>query len=263
MTSFTAIVLAADRRPGDPVAQAAGVSCKALTPVGGSPMVLRVLKALEMASTVGTRMLCGPPWTVVEQEPELQVAITAGRLNWMENQATPSSSASAAMQLLPAAEPVLLTTADHALLTAGMVDYFCEQARAGGSDLVVALARHELISTTYPGVKRTVIKLRDGGYCSCNLFAFLTPRARIVADFWRRVESQRKRPLRVIGILGWVAVIRYLLGRLTLSEGLERLSRRMGLKLGVVIMPFPEVAVDVDTVSDWRFAQSLVNEKAD
>lgn len=225
-------------------------------------MVLRVLKALEMAGTIGTRMLCGPPWTVVEQEPELRAAIAAGRLNWIENQATPSSSAYAAMQSIPETEPVLLTTADHALLTSRMVDYFCERARAGGCDLVVALAPHELIAAAYPDMKRTVIKLRDGGFCGCNLFAFLTPRAHIAADFWRRIESQRKRPLRVIGILGWMAVIRYLWGRLTLNEGLERLSRRMGLKVGVVIMPFPEAAVDIDTVSDWRFAQSLVNEDA-
>jgi len=35
---FTAVVLAADRTPNDPVAQAAKVSCKALAPVGGRPM---------------------------------------------------------------------------------------------------------------------------------------------------------------------------------------------------------------------------------
>lgn len=263
MTLFTAVVLAADRSSGDPVAQAAGVACKALTPVGGSPMVIRVLKTLELADTIGTRMLCGPSWAVVEQEPELQTAITAGRLKWIENQATPSSSAYAAMQSIPETELVLLTTADHALLTPRIVDFFCEQARTGGCDLVVALAPHELIAAAYPDMKRTVIKLRDGGYCGCNLFAFLTPRARIAADFWRRIEDQRKRPLRVIGLLGWMAVIRYLVGRLTLNEGLERLSRRMGLKIGVVIMPFPQAAVDIDTVSDWRFAQARVNENAD
>ena len=41
--SLTAIVLAADRTPRDPVARAAGVPCKSLAPVGGRPMVLRVL----------------------------------------------------------------------------------------------------------------------------------------------------------------------------------------------------------------------------
>ena len=58
--TFSAVVLAADRTVPDPVAQAAGVSCKALAPVGGTPMVIRVLDALAAARTVGACVLCGP-----------------------------------------------------------------------------------------------------------------------------------------------------------------------------------------------------------
>jgi hypothetical protein len=39
---FNAIVLAADRGPDDPVAVAAGVAAKCLTPIAGRPMVVRV-----------------------------------------------------------------------------------------------------------------------------------------------------------------------------------------------------------------------------
>ncbi len=259
-TPFTAVVLAGDRAPDDPVAQAAGVCCKALSPVGGIPMVLRVLKALGTAREIDTHILCGPPWSAVEQEAELQARITSRQVTWMANEASPSASAYAVMQALPETTPVLLTTADHALLTTRIVDFFCAEARTSGCDMVVALAPHDLVTTTYPGVRRTVLTFREGAYCSCNLFAFLTPRARAVADFWRRVERQRKKPLRVIGVLGWVALWRYWLGRLSLTEGLDQISRRMGLRVGTVIMPFPEAAVDVDTVSDWRFAEKLVGD---
>ena len=81
----------------------------------------------------------------------------------------------------------------------------------------------------------------------------------MAADFWRQVESQRKRPLRVVGAVGWLAIFRFLLGRLTLPEALERLSRRLGIRIGVVIMPFPQAAVDVDTIADWE----LVNREAE
>ena len=50
---FWAVVLAADRTSADPVALAAGVPCKALAPVGGRPMLLRVLDALSAAEEVG------------------------------------------------------------------------------------------------------------------------------------------------------------------------------------------------------------------
>ncbi|RLB61815.1 MAG: MobA-like NTP transferase domain containing protein, partial [Deltaproteobacteria bacterium] len=105
---------------------------------------------------------------------------------------------------------------------------------------------------------RTVTKLKDGGFCGCNLFAFLTPRARLAADFWRQVESERKKPLRVVKVLGWSAVLRYLVGQLTLKYALAQLSHRMNLKVGVVEMPFAEAAVDVDKVDDWLLVESIL-----
>ena len=53
-------------------------------------------------------------------------------------------------------------------------------------------------------------------------------------------------------------VIKYLLGRLTLEEGLERASRQLGFRADAVLMPFPEAAVDVDTAADWQFVQGIV-----
>lgn len=255
--SFTAIVLAADRGPGDPVAEAAGVPCKSLAPIGGTPMVLRVLDALSEAQEVGPRILCGPPQDIIDQHAALRTLRSSGQITWVPNQATPSTSAYHVLQSLPDDTAVLVTTADHALLGAEIVDYFCSEARTSGCDIVAGLALHSVVMSAYPGAKRTAMKLRGGAYCSCNLFAFLTPPARRVADFWRQVESQRKKPMRVISAFGWIAVLRFLLGRLSLTEAQERISRRLGLKAGVVILPFPEAAVDVDTASHWRYVQTI------
>lgn len=254
---FTAVVLAGDRASGDPLAEAAGVPSKSLVPVGGTAMVLRVLEALDGAREVGSCILCGPDRTAVDHDPALHSVVESGRVRWVASQETPSSSAFQILQSLPAEMAVLVTTADHALLTAEMVDHFCAAARASRCDVVAGLARHDLVASAYPGTKRTVTRLRDGGYCGCNLFAFMTPASRSAADFWRRVESQRKKPLRVVGAVGWVAVIRYALGRLTLAEGLQRISHRLALRVGAVEMPFPEAAIDVDSVGDWALVQSI------
>jgi GTP:adenosylcobinamide-phosphate guanylyltransferase len=258
---FTAVVLAADRGPDDPVARSAGVRCKSLTPVGGKPMVFRVLDALTASRMVTTYILCGPPKFIMAQEPDLETLITSGRANWFENQATPSSSAFHVLQTLPDETPVLLTTADHALLSARIVDYFCSEAQATGCDVVAGVARHEAVTAAYPQTRRTATRLEDGAYCGCNLFAFLTPRARRAANFWRRVEDQRKNPLRVIRVLGWSAVLRYIFGRLSLNEALNRISRRLGFKAGAVVLPYPEAAVDVDSVSDLELVENIVSNR--
>jgi CTP:molybdopterin cytidylyltransferase MocA len=256
---FTAVILAADRTSQDPVARAAGVPCKALAPVAGRPMVLRVLDALEASRQVDHRILCGPPAAIVEREPLIRQRLEGGGLDWLAPQATPSTSALVALQSVAEETPVLLTTADHALLTAEMIDHFCLEARAIGSDVVAALTSHERIMARYPGMRRTRTRFTDGSFCGCNLFAFLTPQSRAAADLWRRVENERKRPLKMIGQLGWGVVIRYLLRRLPLKDALRHISDRMGLRVAVVILPFPEAAVDVDSVGDWHFAQAIAS----
>jgi len=255
--SFSAVVLAADRTLPDPVATAAGVPCKALAPVGGTPMVIRVLQTLAASQLVGASVLCGPGREIVAAEPLLQARLAAGGLRWLAPLGTPSTSAYAALQTVAAATPVLLTNADHALLSPVIVDHFCRAALETGCDVVAGFASHAAIMAAYPGMRRTATRFKDGPLCGCNLYAFLTPRSRMAADLWRQVEADRKSPWKMLQRLGAGVVLRYLLGRLTLSEGLRHISRRMGFRVGVVILPFPEAAVDVDTVSDWRFAQSL------
>jgi GTP:adenosylcobinamide-phosphate guanylyltransferase len=263
--TFTAIVLAADRETANPVAKAAGVRCKSLAPINGIPMIFRVLQALSSSSIVAKKLLCGPPKTIIDQEPELSDYLASGEAGWIENQATPSLSAYEAMQSLPKEDAILLTTSDHALLNPQIVDYFCneaQKAKKSGCDLVIALARRETVMAAYPETSRTAYRFKDGAYCTCNLFAFLTPQARTVASFWRRIEQQRKKPLRIIGILGWLTVLRYLLKNLTLAEALERISNRLGCKTGVVIMPFPEAAVDVDSAEDLRLVEQIAVKKS-
>ena len=258
-TAFTAVVLAADRGPADSVARAAGVSCKSMTPVGGTPMVFRVLDALAASWQIKTRILCGPPKSIVELEPKLRSRLTSEDLNWFENKSTPSSSAFHVLQSLPEKTPVLLTTADHALLNARTIDYFCAQALTTGCDVVVGVAQHDAVIKAYPKSQRTAIRLRDGAYCGCNLFAFLTPRSRQAANFWRRVETHRKKPWRLISVLGWLTVLRFFMGKLSLDEALDRISHRLGFKAGAVIIPYPEAAIDVDSISDWKLVKKIVS----
>ena len=258
---FSVVILAGDRELNDPVAQASAVSCKALVPVSGRAMVLRVLDALGEAREVDTRILCGPSMESVKQNTELYELVSSGQVQWVAPQDTPSSSAFSVLQSLPDDVPVLVTTADHALLSAAMVDHFCGEARNIGCDVLAGVARHDLIVKAFPDTLRTVTRLKDGGYCGCNLFAFLTPRARLAADFWRKVENERKKPLRIVKVIGWTTVLRYLLGILTLDHALGKLSQRMNLRVGAVQMPFAEAAVDVDKVEDLLLVEAILAEK--
>ncbi|WP_077045131.1 nucleotidyltransferase family protein [Pseudomonas sp. KK4] len=259
---FTALVLAADRATDDPVAALAGTGCKALVPVAGVAMVRRVVEALEASERIERIVLVGPARHLLEQDASMSPLLDTGRISWLPPANSPSASAAQALAHQPADRPVLVTTADHALLCPEMVDYFLEQATSGGHDFVVAVTPLETVLARFPGTRRTGIRLRGGPYCGSNLFAFMNEDARRLASFWQRVEQDRKHPRRVIaGALGIPGILRYLLGRLTLEQALQQLSARLHVRIGAVIMPFAQAAIDVDSPLDYEMVERFHAQK--
>jgi len=255
---FNAIVLAADRGGNDPVAAAAQVPAKCLTLIAGEPMLLRVLRTLTQSQQIDSILLCGPKAEIVERSPVLRQVLSDGTTRWLDSQATPSRSAAAALAVLPEDRPVLLTTGDHALLSPDMLRHFLDRVADVDCDVAFALAPHALVQAAYPRSRRTVLKFSDGNYCGCNLFAFLTPRGRRMAKIWQQVEGLRKSPVRIISLVGWGAMILYAMGWLSLDGALRRLSRKTGIRISVVTMPFAEAAVDVDSVEDLQLVREIV-----
>jgi GTP:adenosylcobinamide-phosphate guanylyltransferase len=260
--SFQALVLAGDRGSTDPLLAQSEACCKAMIEIDGTPMVLRVLAALEAAECINGRTLSGPKPEQLAIEPSVNRLVETGEVDWCEPRETPSTSASHAMKRIDRDTPVLITTADHPLLTARIIDDFCRESAVSDADLTVGLAPYRRVQQAFPGMKKTVLRFRGGHYCGCNLFAFLTPHARDFANHWRQVESDRKNPLKMIRLLGWGAVIRYLLGRLSLEEALGSLSRKFGLRIRAVILPYAEAAVDVDSVRDHYIVQEKLTSRA-
>jgi GTP:adenosylcobinamide-phosphate guanylyltransferase len=260
---LAAIVLAGDRSKSDALVQRSAAGCKAMIELDGVPMVRRVLNALRASPAVRAITLAGPESEALAGDALLARWVDSGEVGWRPPGASPSTSAWQAMQEVAPRQPVLLTTADHPLLTAEIVDAFARQSLADDVDVAVGFAPHALVTEAYPGIRKTVLRFSDGEFCGCNLFAFLTPEGRRAADFWRRIEQQRKKPLVLIGLLGWIAVLRYRLGMLSLEEALARLGKRLGLRIRAVILPYANAAIDVDSIADLALvAGSLERENA-
>jgi CTP:molybdopterin cytidylyltransferase MocA len=259
---MAAIVLAGDRSKADSLINHSSAGCKALIDIDGVPMVRKVLDALMASRVVSDITLSGPEADELASDAGLSTLVKEGRVKWRAPEVSPSTSAYQAMQVVEPEQPVLLTTADHPLLTPEIVDAFGRQSLADDVDVVVGLAPHALVTEAYPGIRKTVLKFSDGEFCGCNLFAFLTPEGRRAANFWRKIEQERKKPLLVIGLLGWLAVIRYRLGLLPLEEALAKLSKRLGLRMRAVILPYANAAIDVDSIADLMLVKGSLEKAA-
>jgi len=192
------------------------------------------------------------------EAPEETLAGVEGLEGVLLRAAAPSPARSAAAALEEFGAPLLVSTADHALLTPEMVGHFVSAVPRGVA-LAAALARSEVVLAAYPGTRRTWLRFRDGAFSGCILFLLAEAEgaARALA-FWRRVEAERKRPLAMARLLGPLTLLRFALGRLTLRAALDALERRCGARLTAVEMPFADAAVDVDKPADLALAEAVL-----
>lgn len=255
-------LLLAGSRAGerDAVARRAGVSCKALASVAGRPMIERSLGVLLASPRIAAVDVALPPQAPVAAEaPGLAAWLGQGRVRSLTPASSPARTVGAALDRLPAGEWLLVTTADHALLDAAMLDQFLDGCDAPDIDAFAALLPLEIVEARYPDMKRTGIKLRDGRYAGCNLFLLRNgPGARSLVAFWVRLEALRKSPLRMALAVGPAALLGYGLRLLTLAQVLKKLGRRTGAALAATMLDIPEAAIDVDTPRDLAFVENLL-----
>jgi CTP:molybdopterin cytidylyltransferase MocA len=171
---FTALVMAGSRATGDPVAVATGVAHKALAPVGGVAMFARVVRTLRASSWVERIVVCGLDATVARDLAD-ETGGAAPAVELVRGDRTPGSSAALAITELGLTPPILITTADHPLLSSQTLDGFCERASTLNADAAFGLVPVGLVRAAFPGFRRTAFRFRDGGFCGCNLYALLSP----------------------------------------------------------------------------------------
>ncbi len=224
-------------------------------------MLARVLKALEQCPTIARCLLLGPAWEILANHPIVSL-LKPPWLEWIAPKPSPSLSALAGLSHIPENRPILLTTADIAFPAPQIFEDFCHQASALGGDVAIGLVPYPAVAARYPKVRRTLLKFSDGPFCTCNLFAFLTPKGRRLVEFWRQLEQERKRPWRLVLVLGAPALVDYLLGRLSTQKVARQVEKKLGLKVNFVILPYPEAAIDVDTEDDLRLVRKLLETKA-
>jgi GTP:adenosylcobinamide-phosphate guanylyltransferase len=266
---FDVLVLAGRRDANDELAKAAGATHRALLDIAGEPMLARVLTTLSSHDRVDTILLCSDAPDLLKEVPQIAELVERSRVQLIPAEATPSRSVLAGIDVLATKQdskhnnPLLVTTADHALLDHEMLDYFFDAAIRSTADVAVGLVSRTLIAKRFPDAKRTYLPFRGERYSGANLFAFMNPDARRVAEFWRAAEQHRKQPWRMVSTFGFVSLLLFLSRQLDLASAFRRVSGVMDAKVVAVEMETAEAAVDVDKVSDWQLVNRILEERAE
>jgi GTP:adenosylcobinamide-phosphate guanylyltransferase len=240
------------------MARAYQVTHKCLVEIGGEPMLARVTRMLLSHPAVRSVSIS------IETRELLDEAL--GPLSRQVEFLTPQESAARSALKVVAANPQfpwLVTTGDHPLLTNDMLQHFLAEAAESGADLCVGLATAETILGRFPQAKRTFLTFGRDRVSGCNLFALRSKQALKALAFWHHLEGVRKRPWRLIGAFGSLALLRFAMGTLTLDSAFALASRRLDLTARPILMPFAEAAVDVDKPEDKELAELILKHRAE
>lgn len=240
----TAVVLAGERAEGDPLAAHFGVAAKALIPVHGQPMGDRVVRTLRASPAVEVVRVFG----------------NTEMLRALDDVSVEPSDATIAATVRPLVTgltgPLLITTADHPLLTPDTVDAFVRQAQ--GHDVAVAVVAQSVFTRHFPDNRRTWLRFRKGAYSGANLFWIGSSRVLPMLDIWARVEQQRKRGRALIGAFGPLLLAGVALRLLTIDQAIASAGRRHRVSAKAVVLDDPRACIDVDSVADRALVELII-----
>ena len=253
--SWTAIVLAGSRPGRDAFAEQYGTDLKALIPIAGEPMVRRPVRALLESKSVARVIVMAQESAriadALPSDPRISVRRSHGTI------------AETILDLIADASvewPLVVTTADHALLDRATVDEFCSGTK--GADVAIGLVERANLLRRLPATKRTWLPFRGGAYTGANLFALRSRQVAPAVELWRSVEQDRKKAWRVMSILGPLMLASVALRLVTLDQVLNQIGGKLKLSVKAVRLGNPLAGVDVDKAEDHALVEAILAGRA-
>ncbi len=259
---FTALVLAGSRTEEiDLVARYTKKSAKAYADINGTAMIEHVVSALQSSGAIKNIVLCLKENPFLDQEaPALYQGLINKTMSRIEPDRSPVRSLLKAIQNQDLTFPVLITTADHALLSEKIIIQFINGYNPDEFNAAVALLPLRVLAARYPDIRRTKLNFKDGGFKGCNLFIFKDRSTALkILNFWQNLEAQRKKPWRMAHSLGVMALARYLTKQMSLQEAVSLINLKTKTKIQPVMLDQPHAALDVDSPTDLDFIRMIKN----
>ena len=236
-------MILAGGRCDDELRSATGAEFRAEIEVHGERLVDTVLSAVR---PLGEPILVGGPADLEVRQVLAGNHFCASLRNGLEQVVT---------------ERFLLVTVDLPCLTTDALTDFVEQCDPEAG-LNYPLVSSSACEESFPGMKRTTLKLREGVFTGGNVALMDREMMKSALPIMEKAYALRKQPLRLAHIVGLGVLGRVVLGQLwpkTLS--ITYLETAMGkfLKVPVhaVTTQFAELGADLDKAEQFAIFQSL------
>ncbi len=239
-------VITAGGRIDGAFASAAGTRVKALASLHGATMLERVLDALR--GTGATRI------AVVGGE-EVRGACGAAVDRFIDESPSGSENILRALRAWPEdGEPLLYATSDLPYVTAEAIRDFVQRTPTGA--LAVPLVEFADYAVRFPQAPSCGITLAGERVVNGGVFLLPPDSAPRLAGAATAFFEARKRPWRMASLIGPLALIRFVAGRLSVTDLEGTAHRVLQMPARAVRGCAAELAFDIDTAAEYGYATS-------
>ncbi|MEW6283987.1 MAG: nucleotidyltransferase family protein [Candidatus Eremiobacterota bacterium] len=229
----------------DPVARHAGVAWRSLAPVGGRPLLRRVVDAVLDCPGVRRLVIVGGP-------PQMRGLADL----WLPDAGGGAANFLAGLSAMGEAAQCLFCSSDLPFLEPQALARFVADS---DPEAVVnySITDRASFEREFPGARRRFVPLREGAYTGGGVLLLRPHGALSIQVTIRRVFEARKNTLRIARMLGLPFLAGRLLGTLTIGSLEERASAVTGVACRAVPSD-PRLAFDLDHPEDYAWAAAFV-----
>lgn len=243
---------------------------KALIPYRERASIQYVLDAVSAVKSV--RQICveGPRDLL---EKELANRLPDSRITFVEGGTTFVESLVIGLQHFRSSPSVLFVTADLPLITPESLTAFLSGCADAPSQYEQNLYVSAVPRTSYVGpftkFTKPFNRFKDVSICHGNLF-LADPKLLDTPEIRERIHLlySKRKTIQTAFAFGWQVALTYIFGVellhiLTLRQMADIASRHLGFGVVPVLVPHPEIAIDVDEPDDYQFVRERIDQQAE
>jgi GTP:adenosylcobinamide-phosphate guanylyltransferase len=234
------------------------IPLKALLPLHGKPMLEWVIDAIRGSKTIRRIFIVGmeeeqfPSDDIIfiPHPPESKVTDKLQAFgDWfIENEGEQP-------------EFVAIANGDIPTVNSAAIDYFIENALTMDTDFVQSVVTKELMEKTFPKSGRSFYDFNRTRICAGDLYLFRSSKFAKAKRKLQKIQEKRKNFFLIVFFLSPFKAIKAMKGKLTLKKAEKIFKRALGIRGKSLVVPFAEVAMDVDKPDQYELAVQYLNKK--
>jgi hypothetical protein len=155
---------------------------------------------------------------------------------------------------------MLMTSSDLPLLDARNLDDFIDRC---DGDICYPFVEKSIIHKMFPDREWVYVKVREGRFTGSSLFAFVPKVLVRIRDKVREVMDSRRSVPRLASLWGLPFLLKLALGSVSIGAAEKHLSSVLACRCRGIVSGFPEIAMDVDKLSDIECVSRVLSSRND